>query len=124
MPNELTTSFEGLGLRHFDASEFRCHCGCGALVVDAPALRKLDLARELYGAPMVILSGTRCAAHNEAVGGAKRSLHLSGRAFDVWVQDGRLEALFRALDTAGFTGYGWYGRFIHADTGPRRMWTG
>lgn len=37
------------------------------------------------GIPLVIISGRRSAAHNVEVGGAPRSYHLDGLAFDVGV---------------------------------------
>ncbi|MCC8176845.1 MAG: D-Ala-D-Ala carboxypeptidase family metallohydrolase [Bacteroidales bacterium] len=43
----------------------------------------LDPAREAFGAPIYVNSGFRCQALNSAVGGAKRSYHLQGRAADL-----------------------------------------
>jgi hypothetical protein len=43
------------------------------------------------GVPLVIISGRRSAATNQAVGGAERSLHLYGFAFDVQVVGYRRE---------------------------------
>lgn len=43
----------------------------------------LDPARERLGMPITVNSGYRCRKLNEAVGGARRSHHLQGRAADV-----------------------------------------
>lgn len=43
----------------------------------------LDPARERLGSPIIVNSGYRCNRLNEAVGGAKRSYHLQGRAADL-----------------------------------------
>jgi len=45
--------------------------------------RLLDPVRELWGAPLMVNSGYRCAALNRAVGGAARSQHLTGEAADI-----------------------------------------
>ena len=43
----------------------------------------LDPLRELYGKPITVNSGYRCAALNKAVGGAATSQHLRAEAADV-----------------------------------------
>jgi uncharacterized protein YcbK (DUF882 family) len=43
----------------------------------------LEPARTQFGAPIYVNSGYRCTALNKAVGGAKRSYHLYGRAADL-----------------------------------------
>ena len=43
----------------------------------------LEPARKQYGKELVISSGFRSEALNKAVGGAKNSLHLQGRAADI-----------------------------------------
>jgi hypothetical protein len=43
----------------------------------------LDPLREAWGAPLTVNSGYRCAALNAAVGGAKKSQHLTGCAADI-----------------------------------------
>lgn len=43
----------------------------------------VDAARAWLGVPVEVISGFRSAAHNAAVGGAPRSLHLYGLAFDL-----------------------------------------
>lgn len=43
----------------------------------------LDPVRELWGKPLRVTSGYRCADLNRAVGGAKTSHHLRGMAADI-----------------------------------------
>lgn len=47
----------------------------------------IDAGTTWLGVPVYIISGYRSAEHNRAVGGAPRSLHLLGLAFDVRVSD-------------------------------------
>jgi hypothetical protein len=68
-------------LRHFDVDkEFRCPCG--RATCDAPVRPHrilglyLDRTRELFGSPLVVTSGNRCATHNAAVGGEPVSEHV------------------------------------------------
>jgi hypothetical protein len=57
---------------------FACKCGCGLDKFD-PAMKKLlNTARYMFGRPIVLNSACRCEAHNQAVGGARKSAHLVG----------------------------------------------
>ena len=47
------------------------------------AVNVFDKVRECIGAPLGITSGFRCKALNTAVGGAKYSDHMTGRALDI-----------------------------------------
>jgi uncharacterized protein YcbK (DUF882 family) len=67
---------------HFRLMEFECRC-CGAVKLLPDLIELLEAIRSGFGRPMVITSGYRCAGHNRAVRGSKRSLHLLGRAADV-----------------------------------------
>jgi len=63
----------------------------------------LDPLRAAWGAPIVVNSGYRCPALNEAVGGSKTSDHMTGRAADIEAADrtpasnARLFALAQSL---------------------------
>lgn len=43
----------------------------------------LDPLREAYGKPIIVTSGYRCKALNEAIGGASTSQHCFGQAADI-----------------------------------------
>lgn len=78
--------------KNFSRNELDCKCGC-----DTPAkiekeltklARDLELIRIELGTRVGILSGYRCPAHNKAVGGASKSMHMSGKAADLAVPRG------------------------------------
>ena len=75
----------------------------------------LDPARERFGAPIYVNSGYRSEAVNKAVGGARRSYHLKGRAADLDTRCGRNRELFAILQTLPHTELLWEqgGRWIH-----------
>jgi len=54
----------------------------------------LEPARALLGCPFRVDSGFRCEALNEAVGGARTSAHLDGRAADCIPEGMDLQAAF------------------------------
>lgn len=70
------------GSAYFSASEFacRCKCGFGSTDIDIPQdfVYALHTLRRLLSVPFVITSAARCAKHNTAEGGAKKSAHLPG----------------------------------------------
>jgi zinc D-Ala-D-Ala carboxypeptidase len=98
--------------------------GDGSLRLSRDAMDRLQRLRARLGVPMQILSAYRDPAHNKRVGGAKRSQHLRGRAFDVRVDNIDPAALIAATVTVtataieGFIGFGTYPRqgFVHIDT--------
>lgn len=97
--------------------------GDGSILIDFEAMDKLQRARELAGKPMRINSAYRDEMHNALIGGAPRSYHLEGKAFDVSLQGFSKPELLRILRRAGFTGLGInYNSFVHADTGRKREW--
>lgn len=44
----------------------------------------LDMLRDELGYPIIVNSAFRTPSVNDAVGGSPRSLHLKGRAADIW----------------------------------------
>jgi uncharacterized protein YcbK (DUF882 family) len=83
----------------------------------------LQAARDQIGRPFHILSAHRCSLHNARVGGAPLSQHLR-LAVDISLHGHDPGVLYEALRQAGFTGFGFYTTFIHADMGPKRQWFG
>ena len=71
--------------RSFRVREFACRDGSDPLFVDSALVQLLQSIRDHFGAPVVITSGYRTAAHNKAVGGAPYSQHCYGRAADIRV---------------------------------------
>lgn len=82
----------------------------------------LDALRGILGHSIGINSGYRTPAHNKAVGGAPRSQHLDGNAFDVntsgWTKEQRRNLIISARKL-GFTGIGIAQTFLHVDMAPR-----
>jgi uncharacterized protein YcbK (DUF882 family) len=72
---------------HFTLAEAACKCGCPM----PPDVRRnaeilaehLEVIRLELGKPLVIRSWYRCPDRNKAVGGAPKSLHLTGAAVDL-----------------------------------------
>lgn len=93
--------------------------------VDAAVLDRWEKVQGQFGKQLVLISGYRDPAHNEAVGGANRSQHMEHRAIDIDVSSMSKEDRIRLIETAsaaGFTGIGVYANSLHLDTGPRRAW--
>ncbi len=61
---------------HFTVSEVECKCGCGAMPSKA-FMKKLEELRVLCDFPFRMSSVARCPEHNESIGGAKKSDHIT-----------------------------------------------
>jgi uncharacterized protein YcbK (DUF882 family) len=105
---------------NFTPKEIACQ-GTGSLLVNTPALNRLQLLRDLLGIPLTVLSAYRSPRHNALVGGAPLSQHLDGAAFDLSLVLPQREMREAAADV-GFTGFGGYRSFIHIDIGRERSW--
>ena len=89
--------------------------GSGELM-EPDVVQALDIARDIYGFPMVITSGFRSVEHNKRVGGSRQSSHLLGYAADIAVPNSeRRFLLVEALLDAGFHRLG-----LGKDFRPRR----
>lgn len=108
---------------HFSPAEMACR-GSGELRVDIEAMTKLQQLRDHLGKPMIVHSAYRSPQHNRKVGGAKNSMHLKARAFDISMSNHDPAAFEAAARACGFTGFGFYPKqnFMHIDTGPARQW--
>lgn len=117
----------------FNTREFRCRDGSDTVMVDEVLTVVLQCIREHFGKPVTITSGYRTAAHNAAVGGAKSSQHLLGRAADIRVQGVSVEdvAAYAERLMPDWGGVGRYpvkaGRptgWVHVDTRANKSrWT-
>jgi zinc D-Ala-D-Ala carboxypeptidase len=112
--------------RWFSPAEIACR-GTGLVLLtdeSMDALDRLDRLREKMGHPLIVTSGYRSPEHNRRVGGAPRSLHMRGIAFDISMANVDPHRFEREAKACGFRGVGLYppqkpsgGRnFIHIDT--------
>lgn len=105
---------------HFKREEFACPCGCGFDTVDAKLLQILERVRVQFNSPVIITSGCRCEVYNSLpiIGGAKKSLHLWGKAADIVVKDVEPKDVYEFL--CRHIGDGWagimqYEKHVHFD---------
>lgn len=103
---------------NFNLKEFQCK-HCGAVKLHPKLLELVQELRDILGVPLWFTSAYRCETHNKAVGGAKNSQHLHGRAVDIPVYITGLTywQLFDLVKWLGFTGIGVNPAkgFIHVD---------
>ena len=118
---------------HFHVREFRCKDGTDTVMVDEALTVVLQCIREHFGKAVTITSGYRTAAHNAAVGGAKSSQHLLGRAADIRVQGVSVEDVAAYAESL-MPDWGGIGRYsvkagratgwVHVDTRANKSrWT-
>ena len=105
----------------FRVREFACK-GSDVVLIDDELVVLLQCIREHFGKPVHITSGYRTAAHNAAVGGAKSSQHLLGRAADIQVSGASplLVGQIAEYYLGGHGGIGVYQTFTHVDTRTAR----
>ncbi len=107
---------------HFSRYEFACKCGCGFNTVDSELLQVLEGVRKHFGREITVNSGCRCKAHNDTIGGGKKSQHLIGRAADIVVKNVDSAVVFQyiARKHPNSYGIGGYRDFTHIDTRCKR----
>ena len=117
----------------FKVREFRCRDGSDAIMIDQTLVVLLQAIREHFGKAVTITSGYRTAAHNAAVGGAKSSQHLLGRAADIQVAGVSVEDVASYAESL-MPDWGGVGRYpvkagrakgwVHVDTRAKKSrWT-
>lgn len=81
--------------------------------------------------PFQVISGYRSPETNKLLSErsgevAKRSLHMDGKAMDIYLEDVALEHVRAAALDLGRGGVGYYpsSKFVHVDVGPVRKWSG
>jgi len=106
---------------NFSPAEIACR-GAGKLLINEPALDKLQALRDRLGKPPIVRSAYRSPEHNRPVGGAIRSKHMDGAAFDIAMANHDPVAFEAAAREVGFLGFYPRSGFIHVDLGPTRQW--
>lgn len=108
--------------KNFTPKELACK-STGLILIDEHALDCLQRFRDLVRGPVIVDSAYRSLAHNTKVGGAPRSKHMLGQAFDIRITPFLSRAKIKELaKKAGFLGFGDYNTFVHIDIGPSRTW--
>lgn len=82
--------------KNFNRSEFACKCGCNLNIIDDRVIDMCQAIRNGIGLPITISSGTRCAKHNNKVGGVANSYHTQGLAADLHCKIGS-EKLYQMI---------------------------
>ena len=105
----------------FTRAELAC-AHCGECRIMEPFTKELRHLRERFNRPMKVNSCCRCPAHNKAVGGHPRSLHMftderGTCAIDIHIPDGhyRHRLVLMALEQGFSVGIYHTGSFIHLD---------
>lgn len=99
--------------------------GSGTLM-EHEVVQALDIARDIYGFPMIITSGFRTVEYNRSLieqgyPASPNSSHLLGWAVDIAVPNSqRRFLLLEALLDAGFHRIGLGQNFIHCDLDPNK----
>lgn len=108
---------------HFALSEFES-ADTKEVKIDSKLVEKLEKLRRRIGQPLRINSGYRTPKHNKAVGGAKNSLHMTGKAADIAKVPGlSIDEMFVLAESIGFDGIGRYNWGIHVDVrGNKARW--
>lgn len=102
--------------------------GDGSIAIETDAMDALQDLRNDYGRGLVISSAYRDPIHNARVGGAPRSAHKLGLAFDLALYSAEIRderhQLYEIARANGFRGFGFYSTFMHVDLSRRRQWYG
>ena len=107
--------------KNFKWKEFYCSKAKHLLVSDL-TLSHIELLQQLrneYASTLLVNSGYRSPEHNEAIGGAEKSMHLESATDIAPHPDSNhpsvLDWLASKAKRLGFTGIGKYDTFIHLD---------
>lgn len=105
--------------KHFYRTEMRCK-GSGECRMDPAFMDLLDTIREVYGKPMVVVSGYRSPDYNDKVSSTGlEGPHTTGRAVDIAVRGSDAHSLLKIALAHGIQGVGvaqkGNSRFLHLD---------
>ena len=103
---------------NFNSTEFDCHGNgcCRETVIDLEMVDILQEIRNHFGKAVTVNSGYRCKTHNTAVGGARKSKHLSGMAADIVVSGIAPTEVAKYAESIGVKGIGLYSWGCHIDS--------
>lgn len=109
--------------RNFRVSEFRCKDGSDKILIDVEFVQsKLQDIRDHFGVPVTVNSGYRTESYNKKVGGAKKSYHMKGQAFDIFVKGHTPAEVARYAQSLDVKGIIQYNGFVHVDSREVKYW--
>lgn len=109
---------------NFKVKEFRCKDGSDRILIDVDFVRnKLQAIRDHFAAPVTINSAYRTQTYNKKVGGAAKSYHLTGQAFDIVVKGHTPAEVARYVQSLGINGIIRYNTFVHVDSREVKYWS-
>jgi hypothetical protein len=120
----------GTSAYYADGGSVRTGTQKGRLSVDMSKVNKDLIAKwkktqKDFGRELNVVSAYRDPKRNKKAGGAKKSQHMHGNAFDIDVsglsKPERLE-LIKIASANGISGIGVYNNSLHFDVGGRRAW--
>lgn len=107
---------------NFNSTEFDCHgngCCCDT-IIDLEMVNILQKIRNHFGKAVTVNSGYRCKTHNNEVGGASKSKHLSGMAADIVVSGVEPIEVAKYAESIGVKGIGLYSWGCHIDSRAKK----
>ena len=114
--------------KNFKVKEFRCKDGSDTILIDVDFVKdKLQKIRDHFKVPVTINSAYRTESYNKKVGGASKSYHMKGQAFDIVVKgiSAKDVALYAETLLKNTGGIGVYSNFIHIDSRKEKSrWKG
>lgn len=108
---------------NFKVKEFRCKDGSDKILIDVNFVKNLlQKIRDHFGAAVTINSAYRTASYNKKVGGASKSYHTKGQAFDIVVKGYTPAEVAKYAATLGIKGIIQYNSFVHVDSRGVKYW--
>lgn len=113
--------------KNFKVKEFACTDGSDPIFIDTDLVDVLQKIRTHFGKAVTITSAYRTPTKNAAVGGAKYSQHLYGRAADIKAKGVTPKQVAAYAETLLVKkgGIGIYRTFVHIDVRTQKSrWNG
>lgn len=107
---------------YFAVQEMTCKCGCDQCEVSMELMELLDMIRQRFG-PIIVNSGFRCVTHNTAVGGSANSMHMKGKAADIWAKKATVDEIANFAESLlpGTGAVIRYKNFVHVDVRKKKL---
>lgn len=103
---------------HFQVHEFRCSDLSRVIVLNKALLELLEIIRNHYNKPLIIISAYRTVAYNSSLkNSSPKSQHMLGNAADIKISDVSPLKLYMWLNSKypNSLGLGIYDTFVHVD---------